>query len=300
MIPTFPKFKKIELFDKEEIEKYTEQYPPYSDFEFASLWSWDVKEDMEVAWFHGNLVIRFTDYVMGNPFYTFLGDKKVNETATELLALSEKNDYGSALGLVPEVSVQGLDPKRFDIYESREHFDYVYEVERHLTYSGGKLKSRRNFLNGFLKQYPQYKVTSLNLSNEKIKQKIFELCHRWEENKGCQIPNEAIAHKRFLACAPSFDYIAVGIVLEGKLIGYCTAILLSDGKANALFEKVDTSYHGIHALLLSEVAKNLLKRKHLYLNYEQDLGIENLRQSKMAFDPSYFLKKYAVSKKKVL
>jgi hypothetical protein len=295
MIPLFPEFKKLDLSDKAEIEAYTEQYPPYSDFEFVSLWSWNIKEDMEASWLHGNLVVRFTDYVMGNPFYTFLGDKEVNETATELLKLSEKNGYGFALGLVPEVSAKGLDRDQFDVYESREHFDYIYEVERHLTYSGGKLKARRNFLNGFLKQYSHYKAVSLDLSDERVRNDILDLCRRWEENKGYPIPNEAAAHKRFLDSAIRFNYVAIGITLDEKLIGYCTTVLLPKGEANALFEKVDIGYHGIHALLRSEMAKVLHERKHPHLNYEQDLGIESLRKSKMAFDPTYFLKKYSVS-----
>ena len=253
---------------------------------------------MEISWLHGNLVVKFTDYVMGNSFYSFLGDKNVNETAEELLALSEENNYGFALGLVPEVSVKGLDPERFHVHESREHFDYMYDTEQHIIYCGGKLKSRRNFLNGFLKQYPQYEVVTLNLTDDTVAHDIIELCHQWEKNKGHPIPNENKAHKRFLTYASAFDYTAIGILLDGKLIGYCSAVLLPNGHANALFEKVDITYHGVHALLRNEMAKNLCQLKHPFLNYEQDLGIESLRQSKKAFNPSGFLKKYSVSKKK--
>ncbi len=166
-----------------------------------------------------------------------------------------------------------------------------------MTYSGGKLKSRRNFLNGFLNQYPHYKAIALDLKNENVGKSILDLCNRWEANKGYPIPNETLAHKRFLACASLFNYTAIGIMLDDELVGYCTTVLLPKGEANALFEKVDVKFHGIHALLRNEVAKDLHQRKHPHLNYEQDLGIESLRQSKMSFDPSYFLKKYAISKK---
>jgi uncharacterized protein len=297
MIPTFPEFKKLEFSDKEELERYTEQYPPYSDFCFASLWAWNVRDEMELAWLKGNLVIRFTDYVMGTPFYTFLGHREAGETVDVLLALSEKNGYGSALGLVPEVSVQNLDPAVYDAFESREHFDYVYEVEQHFSFAGGKLKSRRNFLNGFLKKYPHYTTSSLDLESSETRTQILELCRRWEENKGYPIPNDAAAHQRFLESASSFNYAALGIFLEGVLIGYCTTVLLTGGNASALFERADTEYHGVHALLRSEVAKDLHKRGFPHLNYEQDLGIQSLRQSKLAFNPSYFLKKYVVSRK---
>lgn len=298
MIPVFPAFKSLELTDKSEVEEHLYKFPPYSDFEFASLWSWNVQENMEVSWLHENLIVRFTDYVTGAFFYTFLGDQMVSETANELLALSEEQGYGPFLHLVPEATASLLDPAEYDIRESRDHFDYLYEIEQHVTYAGGKLKSRRNFLNGFLKQYPHYGAVALDLTDELTRREILELCRRWEENKGFPIPNEQRALCRFLDIASEFNYSAVGITVDSALAGFCTTVLLNEGRANALFEKVDVRYHGIHALLRHEVAKNLLRSGYTHLNYEQDLGILSLRQSKMAFNPTGFLKKYSVSRKR--
>jgi uncharacterized protein len=297
MIPDFPEFKQLEFLDRDEIERHVYLFLPYSDFEFASLWSWNVQENMEVCWLNGNLVLRFTDYVSGAFFYTFLGITEVNETAHELLKLSEEKGYGGTLHLVPEEVIEKLDSEQFTIKELRDHFDYLYEIEQHVTYAGGKLKSRRNFLNGFLKNYPHYGAVPLDLTDELTRREVLELCRRWEENKGFPIPNEQRALHRFLDVAHEFSYSAVGITIDSTLVGFCTTVLLNDGRANALFEKVDVRYHGIHALLRHEVAKNLLRAGYTHLNYEQDLGILSLRQSKMAFNPSGFLKKYCVALK---
>lgn len=35
MLPEFPKMKSIELSDREDVEKITKKYPPYSDFNFV-------------------------------------------------------------------------------------------------------------------------------------------------------------------------------------------------------------------------------------------------------------------------
>ena len=113
MIPHFPKFKKLELTDKEEIEKINVKYPPYSDFNFVSMWSWDIKGEMRISQRYGNLVVRFTDYLTGEPFYSFLGNNKVNETTKELLELSKKEGLKLQLKLVPEDSLTGLDPNKF-------------------------------------------------------------------------------------------------------------------------------------------------------------------------------------------
>ena len=109
MIPEFPQFKKLELSDKKDIEKFTSKFPPYSDFNFVSMWSWDIKGEMRLSVLNNNLVVRFTDYLTGNPFYSFLGDNKVNETAEQLLELSKNEGLKAELKLIPEDSVRSVD-----------------------------------------------------------------------------------------------------------------------------------------------------------------------------------------------
>jgi hypothetical protein len=184
----------------------------------------------------------------------------------------------------------------FDVQESRDHFDYVLDISRYIDYAGGKLKSRRNFLNGFLKIHPNYESCSLDLTDEKTKKEVSELYRKWQEAKGFLTLSEAFAYERFLENSKHFKYLAVGIRVHGKLIAFHISMLPKGKVANGLFEKADTSYHGVHAILMHEVAKKLLENGYTHLNYEQDLGLENLRKSKMAYDPAYFMKKYSVRK----
>ncbi|MGI8475489.1 MAG: hypothetical protein ACR2OO_03850 [Thermomicrobiales bacterium] len=37
-IPSFPSFRPLEISDQFEIEQWVKQFPPYSDFNFVSLW----------------------------------------------------------------------------------------------------------------------------------------------------------------------------------------------------------------------------------------------------------------------
>ena len=74
MIPEFPQFKPLTLSDKESIERITQKYPPYSDFNFMSMRCWDIKGKIKISKFNNNLVVRFTDYLKGNPFFSFWGD----------------------------------------------------------------------------------------------------------------------------------------------------------------------------------------------------------------------------------
>src|SRR6185295_11781832 len=128
MIPEFPKFKKLELEDKKEIEEFTSKFPPYSDFNFVSMWSWDIRGEMRISQLQENLVVKFTDYLTGKPFYSFLGNKNTNSTVEKLLFLSKAEKLEMVLKLVPEDSVLGLDIKKYNIVEDRDHFDYIYHT----------------------------------------------------------------------------------------------------------------------------------------------------------------------------
>lgn len=296
MLPVFPEFKRLEFADKSIVEEYTRNMPVYSDFDFASLWAWNVKEDMEISDLNGNLAIKFVDYTSGKFFYTFVGSNKVNDTVDSLITFSEKNKCGSTLHLLPEESVKDIDTARFSVEESRDHFDYIYSVERYLTYSGTKLKSRRNFFNNFKKNYPDYEVVDVDFENKEARVSVTRLFNDWKTKKGTFSVSESSAYERFLEVAKHIPHSAVGLVLNGELIAFHVSALPNGECANGLFEKANTNYPGVYQVLMHEVAKNLLRNGKSHLNYEQDLGIEGLRQAKMSFDPSHFLKKYSVAR----
>jgi hypothetical protein len=297
MIPQFPEFKKIELSDTEEVDSLLKDFPVYSDYDFASIWAWDVKEEIQISKLNGNLVIRFTDYVTGEPFYSFIGTSKATETATTLLALARTNKESEILKLIPEVTTEVLDLEVLDAEESRDHFDYVLELERYITYSGKTLKPKRNFFNSFKKTYPDYTVENLDLSDSQIKKEVTDLYRAWEENKGFLTQSEAFAYERFLDASIHFPYSALAMRVGNKLVGFHVSRLTHTKCANGLFQKADISYPGAYAALMHEVAKDHISKGYTYLNYEQDLGVENLRKSKNAFDPHSLLKKYHVTLK---
>jgi len=294
MLPSFPTFKKLELSDKEEIDTHTGQFPPYSDFEFASLWSWDVKEEMGVSVLYDNLVVKFTDYTTGEPFLTFLGTKSVNETATELLAYSLVTYGQDTLNLIPEVSSVALDPNVFHVEESRDHFDYICDVERHLEYQGNELKSHRKLLRQFSEAYPDFESVSLDLTSQVVQGAVADLFRSWNESKGFIMTSEAFAYERMLSGASSLSLSAVGIRFDGKIIAFHVVSLPPGTCANALFSKADAAYRGIYPTLDHVVARDLLKHDYTHMNIQQDLGIENLRKAKQALHPVYLLKKFDV------
>lgn len=296
MIPKFPQFIKLSLEHKPHLAKHILKYPPYSDFNFTSLISWG-GEEAYISELNDNLVVKFRDYVTNEPFYTFLGVNKVNQTIKTLLGL-----HPNKLKLIPEVVLKA-DPKileSFAVAEDRDNFDYIYSLEETREFKGKKHRDKRNFVNRFKKLYrSSYKQVCL--ADPKNQQKILELFHHWQKLKGIkdeEIRNEFLALKRVLNLSGDLNLICLGIYISNQMVAFSINEVLADGYAMNLFEKADTTYQGIYPYLRSITAIYLLELGSKYLSHEQDLGIEYLRKSKMSYNPHSFLKKYTITHKK--
>jgi len=301
MIPEFPEFKGLELADKEDVEKFTKKFPPYSDFNFVSMWSWDIKGEMGLSVLNNNLVVRFTDYITGKPFYSFLGDNKVNETVEKLLEYSKEKGLNAQLKLVPEESIKGIDTSKFKVEEDRDNFDYIYDIAALAEFKGSKYQSHRNSIRQFLKNYENWEVKMVNFSEISIKNSIISLFTQWVKNKGDSLlveeyKNEFLALNKLLSIDDPlvFDLICFALYVDNNLVGF-----IINGHINEYdiihFEKANTFFKGCYNFLMQQNSKNLDTLVVEKLNFEQDLGIESLKFTKTKLNPSAFLKKYLVS-----
>ena len=298
MIPQFPVFKDLKIEDKEEIEKITKLYPPYSDFNFTSLWSWDVESQVKISILNGNLIIRFSDYITNDLFYSFIGSENIENTVAKLLDLSEKEGLNIRLNLIPEESVQKLSSPSFNLEEDRDNFDYIYTLEKIIKYDGNRLRSRRNLFNRFKNKYISETII-INPSDIYLREMIYGVFRLWAENKKLspeETKNELLAINRVLNLSLSDRNIVIVGLLDGKkMIGFVINELVHNDTAILHFEKADENYIGVYSYLMSENARILHGLNRTLLNYEQDLGIPGLRLGKKAYRPLYFLKKYRLS-----
>jgi uncharacterized protein len=298
MIPEFPKFKKLELSDEEEIESITRVYPPYSDFNFISMWCWDTTGRVQISKLHGNLVVRFTDYISDEPFYSFLGNKKINDVAKILLDFSVQEGLRSELKLIPEATAMELDPQSFSINEDRDNFDYVLSIQKMTTYSGTQLMSKRNYVNRFKKHY-QSNDRVIKPLDHAHKEELVELFKTWTDVKGYseeEIKHELDAFTRFLIASDYLDsLVTFGVYMYDKMVGFWIVEITSSEYAISHFEKANTSaYKGIYPYLKQKLAIVLHKKGIKYVNLEQDLGLPGLREAKMDYHPCTYLRKYKV------
>ena len=112
----------LSIDDHSEFDDFTSKYPPYSDFDFPSLWSWNVGGDFQWGLHLGCLFIRFADYETNKPFFTFLGSENSDRMAKALLTLSRSLEWPEELRLVPESCAQFISDNDVCVVESENNF----------------------------------------------------------------------------------------------------------------------------------------------------------------------------------
>ena len=301
MIPAFPEFKKLELEDKETIEQFTNDFQPYSDFDFVSMYTWNIEGKIFVSELNNNLVVQFADYLTGEPFFSFIGKNLPNETAKTLLDFSVQKDILHRLKLIPQDIADLLDKNTFSIVEDRDSFDYIYDTAEHSSFSGGNYANKRKEVNAVLRTNPD--IEAHTIDDSVIQETMIALYDKWAGNKLTEEKllekNEGVSFKSLINILKSCDskLSGIGVFSDKQLIAFCIYELMANDFAVGHTAKSDNSIKGSNAFLMKALGESLFKAGKKYFNYEQDLGLENLRTAKERFRPVFYLKKYIVELK---
>jgi uncharacterized protein len=299
MLPVFPDLKKIELSDKELIEEFTKDFPPFNDFEFVSLWTYNIDGSNSISTLNNNFVIRIHDFITGKHFYTFIGTNKVGETAEILIQKSIEEGLNPTLKLIPEVNISSEPVNNLLVAEDPDNHEYILSVDEIAALEGGKFHDKRNLVNRFKRDNQGVQAKILDLRDNQTKEEVRTLFSLWAEQKekdADEVAIELSAIEKLFGVAELGYLISIGVYVDGKLVGFSTCHPVQQDFVILSFEKGDISFRGIYEFINNELAKHLKELGFKYINYEQDLGIPGLRRSKMLWRPVSFLKKYIISK----
>ena len=294
MIATFPHFTDLNENLRDEFVAFTSRFEPYSDFNFTSLYCWNIDGSTKVSWLNGNLVIQLPDYLTGEPVFSILGDNLIDESLEELSINKFK--------LIPEVVVRSIKNKEgLVIIEDPDNFDYIYELASISNLSGRKFKKKRNKANEFEKSLSgRLEVKKITSIDNYARSQLQEIILGWGTNSEQSTQEQRLEHKALsilLDNASELNLLLTMIEVDGKSVAFSINETLANGFAICHFEKAIPVHDQIFTFVAKKAAQHLLESGCDYVNWEQDLGLEGLRRSKMAFNPDRFLKKYKISLK---
>lgn len=296
MIPKFPVFKNLELSDKKDIEFFAAKFNPYSDFNFTCLWLWNLNNNIELSELNHNLVILFHNDENNKSFFSFLGKNLIPETASILIKYSQKKYQTDYLKFIPEEIIRELPSSKFEKTPDKNSHDYVYFIPNlaHMdTLCGVSLGKK---IRHFIKSHPDYEVREYSIQKAP-KQQCNGLFYKWAENKhigNCPEMKEYKALQRLFKLKNE-NIKVLCLYLNRALVGFTIYEILPDNFVLSHFAKSDTHHdRSITHILNWEEAKILESKGIKHSNWEEDLGLDGLREYKLEYRPCLFLEKFTV------
>jgi hypothetical protein len=185
----------------------------------------------------------------------------------------------------------------FNVEIDLDNGDYIYSSQKLVDLPGNKLHKKRNLINQFLALYPDYVCQPLQASDLEA---CLKLSEKWCRQRSCQemdFDHETSALKRALRNFSKLELQGLKISRGGELIAFSIFSELNSNMADVHFEKFDPEIKGVGQVINWETAKSL-SAKYKYINREQDLGLEGLRQAKKSYSPEYVVSAYFLKRKK--
>ncbi|MCD8054074.1 MAG: phosphatidylglycerol lysyltransferase domain-containing protein [Lachnospiraceae bacterium] len=194
------------------------------------------------------------------------------------------------------LAVLNLDPARYEIRETPDAADYIYDAESLRTLAGRKYHKKKNHVNAFLRAYAdRWEYRRLTRA---AKPEIWEFLERWEKTKGDEVEVHLDAEMQglhdYLENMDCFDAVTGGIYLDGTLEAF------SVGSYNRLdrmsvvhVEKANGEIRGLYTLMNQQFQIHEFPEAVL-VNREDDVGLPSLRRAKESYHPIQMARKYQI------
>lgn len=290
-------FKSLELQDKESIDAcLSKQNYRASDLCFTNLFCWGKKFDTQFAITGDWLIIRFKDNNKRNSYLKPIGTGNIKEGIAIIQDDHKQFDTVFQMRGLTKTMIDEIEeamPGMFDYQLNRSVSDYIYTTEKLMQLKGKKLQSKRNHINRF-KRENDWKYKSLT-GNPALVRECKNMLGRWMEiNREEKDPSLVYDDFATTLMLDHFEYLGLRgglICVNNEIAAFAIGEPLTVDTVVVHVEKAFTDIHGAYTIINQQFAENEVAG-YDYINREEDMGIDNLRQAKLSYQPDILLEKY--------
>ena len=298
-------WKKITLEDKQWMDAYY-QYEQSNSCEvsFANNYLWTPFYGVEYATVDGMLVFLSTGEKLSVSMPMAKDEESAGNLKKVILQLEEffeHQDKPFSMHLVTHDKMQLLEelfPGKYEISFDRDAADYIYEVEQMISLKGKKLHGKRNHINKFKENNPQWSYEPLTKENL---EECIAMSQEWKTANLCGEKDGK--HAEFCVTTRSlrqFQELGLrgGVLRDGnRVVAFTLGEELNKDMfvvhIEKAFAEVQGAYPMINQQFLIHEASN-----YKYVNREDDTGSEGLRRAKLSYYPAFLQEKGNVKIKK--
>lgn len=263
------------------------------EYNFSNLYLWGRQR----AAFLGDNLVFFSQYNQRSVYLFPLCQGDVKDVIDAIIHDAHTRDIPCRLTSLSHQDcdlLESLYPDQFRFHHDRNSFDYLYNIEDLATLKGKKFQKKRNHLNKFKQLHPQFRVEPITEENMPL---VEDLLARWykarlEADPSADFYMEQVALSKALHHWKELDMEGLVLMDGEEILAMTMGSFLSRHTFDFQFEKAidDSAY----VAMCSSFASHLMEKYPdlIYLNREDDLGIEGLRKSKLAYNPVMLIEKH--------
>ncbi len=256
-----------------------------SEFTFLSLYLHQKKYNYRISSLeNGSYILSGTDKY--GDFFAVMGKYINTDTLKELF-----KTYGRWKLISEELYKEHhnfLENAGFNVTEDRDNEDYLYSKDSLSSLAGKSLQKKRNLANNFEKSY-HYKVLPLDIHTAADAGIVLD---EWQKTRPLDITTDYEQCFFSLSLLPFVHQEGIVVYVDENPVAWALGEPIANNSVFVVhFEKGIDEYKGVYQFVNKATAQ-FLDESFQYINREQDLGDEGLRQAKLTYRPISFVKKY--------
>lgn len=292
-------FKTPQISDKIWVDEILKSYwAPSMEYSFSTIFLWADIYKTKIRKYKSCLLARFSDNI-----YFFPAGNNEEDIKSAIDWILENSSSPVIFSGLSEENKDFLEKNyegMFSFRENRDYGDYIYTVEQLSTLKGKKLSSKRNHINRFLENNPDWSYEKID---DKNIDEVLKMHSEWEimadskSNKGLSEEGDVV--RKALKYYDELSLSGGLIRSSGQVIAFSLGDELNSDTFLVHIEKAFYSIQGAYPIINREFVKtNCMNYK--FVNREDDTGDEGLRKAKLSYYPYEILKKYKAKQKEIV
>lgn len=211
----------------------------------------------------------------------------------DMLMIHEIIDNFGMLYPISDCWARFFPQNEFTITHNDDDSDYIYTMEKMASYAGRHLSKKRNLLKQFHQSHTYERFPVSQKKSETI-----QVIEQWQSESALDAAaTDFESAKEAVELIDELELEGYLYYIDGIPGGYVLGEALTSDTFVLHFAKALNRFKGVYQFLYNDLANSLCTR-FTYINFEQDLGLQSLRQAKSSYKPDHMGMKYRVALKK--